>query len=330
MTTRAGDGPDVAGTERDGDGRGVAAETEPPAAAVSALSGARVLIPRTAKRGATLAEALTAAGAEPLAVPLIAIEPPVDWAPFDAAIASLARGEYAWLVVTSLSTVDALAERAELAGLDLPVLLGSHSAPSASAPSADAPPAGQRESHAPQPAFAAPPPEPALVAAVGAATARELARHGVPVALVPRIKQWAGGLVAEFPRPSEDARAVLVPQGDLADDTVIDGLGALGWEPHGVRAYRTVPAPDPDPRVVSLLTAGGIDAVVLTSGSTARRLVEVFGNPPPSTIVCCIGPRTAEVARECGLAVTVVATTPSYEGIMDALSTALADREAER
>jgi len=254
----------------------------------------------------------------------------VDWAPFDAAIASLARGEYAWLVVTSLSTVDALAERAELAGLDLPVLLGSHSAPSASAPSADAPPAGQRESHAPQPAFAAPPPEPALVAAVGAATARELARHGVPVALVPRIKQWAGGLVAEFPRPSEDARAVLVPQGDLADDTVIDGLGALGWEPHGVRAYRTVPAPHPDPHVVSLLTTGGIDAVVLTSGSTARRLVEVFGNPPPSTIVCCIGPRTAEVARECGLAVTVVATTPSYEGIMDALSTALADREAER
>jgi len=325
VTTRAGDGPDVAGTERDGDGRGVAAETEPPAAAVSALSGARVLIPRTAKRGATLAEALTAAGAEPLAVPLIAIEPPVDWAPFDAAIASLARGEYAWLVVTSLSTVDALAERAELAGLDLPVLLGSHSAPSA-----DAPPAGQRESHAPEPAFAAPPPEPALVAAVGAATARELARHGVPVALVPRIKQWAGGLVAEFPRPSEDARAVLVPQGDLADDTVIDGLGALGWEPHGVRAYRTVPAPDPDPHVVSLLTAGGIDAVVLTSGSTARRLVEVFGNPPPSTIVCCIGPRTAEVARECGLTVTVVATTPSYEGIMDALSTALADREAER
>jgi uroporphyrinogen-III synthase len=272
---------------------------------LSALIGARVLIPRAAKRGATLAEDLTAAGAEPLAVPLIAIEPPEDWTPFDAAIGSLARGEYDWLVVTSLSTVDALAERAELVGLDLAALLGSPHAPRSDGP-------------------------PALVAAVGAATARELARHDVPVALVPKMKQWAGGLVAEFPHPSDDSKPVLVPQGDLADDTVLDGLGALGWEPHSVRAYRTVAAPDPDPEVAELLAAGAIDAIVLTSGSTARRLVEVFGIPPSSTIVCCIGPRTAEVARECGLTVTAVSTMPSYQGIMEVLSSALADRDAER
>jgi uroporphyrinogen-III synthase len=271
----------------------------------SPLAGIRVLIPRTVKRGATLAEALTAAGAEPLAVPLIAIEPPEDWTPFDAAIGSLARGEYAWVVVTSLSTVDALVDRAELVGLDLAALLGSPHAPKSDDP-------------------------PALVAAVGASTARELARHDVPVALIPKLKQWAGGLVAEFPHPTEDSKPVLVPQGDLADDTVLTGLGALGWEPHSVRAYRTVAAPDPDPYVAELFTTGGLDAVVLTSGSTARRLVEVFGKPPSSTIVCCIGPRTAEVARECGLTVTAVAKIPSYQGIMGALSSALTDRATER
>lgn len=279
--------------------------TDPQPTGSSPLSGTRVLIPRTAKRGAALAEALTAAGAEPLAVPLIAIEPPEDWTPFDAAIGSLARGEYDWLVVTSLSTVDALAERAELVGLDLAALLGSPHAPQSDEP-------------------------PALVAVVGASTARELARHDVPVALIPKLKQWAGGLVAEFPHPTEDSKPVLVPQGDLADDTVLTGLGALGWEPHSVRAYRTVAAPDPDPHVASLFSTGGIDAVVLTSGSTARRLVEVFGKPPSSTIVCCIGPRTAEVARECGLTVTAVAKIPSYQGIKGALSTAFTDRAAER
>ena len=282
---------------------GVPDATQP--AGPTPLAGARVLIPRTAKRGATLAEALTAAGAEALAVPLIAIEPPADWMPFDAAVGSLARGEYSWLVVTSLSTVDALAERAELLGLDLAALLGSPHAPRSDGP-------------------------PALVAAVGASTARELARHDVPVALTPKLKQWAGGLVAEFPHPAEDSKPVLVPQGDLADDTVLTGLGALGWEPHSVRAYRTVAAPDPDPHIEELLAAGGIDAIVLTSGSTARRLVEVFGTPPSSTIICCIGPRTAEVARECGLTVTAIAVAPSNEGIMVALSAALADRDADR
>jgi uroporphyrinogen-III synthase/uroporphyrinogen III methyltransferase/synthase len=276
-----------------------------PLADPSPLAGIRVLIPRTVKRGATLAEALTAAGAEPLAVPLIAIEPPEDWTPFDAAIGSLARGEYDWLVVTSLSTVDALVDRAELVGLDLATLLGSPHAPQSDDP-------------------------PALVAAVGASTARELARHDVPVALIPKLKQWAGGLVAEFPHPTEDSKPVLVPQGDLADDTVLTGLGALGWEPHSVRAYRTVAAPDPDPHVASLFSSGGVDAIVLTSGSTARRLVEVFGIPPSSTIVCCIGPRTAEMAREYGLTVTAVAKIPSYQGIMGALSSALTDRAAER
>jgi uroporphyrinogen-III synthase len=78
------------------------------------------------------------------------------------------------------------------------------------------------------------------------------------------------------------------------------------------------------------LATGGIDAIVLTSGSTARRLVEIFGTPPSSTIICCIGPRTAEVARDCGLTVTAIAVAPSNEGIMVALSAALANRETER
>lgn len=82
------------------------------------LHGLRVLVPRAAGKGADLAERLRELGAEPLVRPLIAHAPPEDMGALDAALACLHAGAYTWLIVTSVTTVEALATR--LAGRDLP------------------------------------------------------------------------------------------------------------------------------------------------------------------------------------------------------------------
>ncbi len=72
----------------------------------------RVAITRPAQTAGPLADALRAAGAEPLVLPLLRIEPPSDDAPLRAAASVLTA--YDWIVFTSASAVSALAAHAVL------------------------------------------------------------------------------------------------------------------------------------------------------------------------------------------------------------------------
>lgn len=260
--------------------------------AAGALTGLRVLVPRTPERAGPLVSALRTAGAEPVAAPLVLIGPPEDTTALDDALVALATGGYDWLSVTSGFTVDALAAGAARAGRTL----------------ADVVAAGRTAR-----------PGSTRVAAVGDATAAALRRAGVEADFVPVGEQSARGMLAEWPH-APSARAVLVPQSDLAEPTLADGLAALGLRPHVVVAYRNSPAAPLPPELVAELASGAVGAVVLTSGSTARRLAEQVALPS-STLVCCIGPRTAEVAAALGL-VAVVAATPDPHAVVDALAAA--------
>ena len=62
-----------------------------------------------------------------------------------------------------------------------------------------------------------------------------------------------------------------------------------------------------------------INAVLVTSGSVARSLAEQLAPLPESTVVACIGPRTAFDARDAGLTVHAIAETRSSEALVDAL-----------
>ena len=89
--------------------------------------------------------------------------------------------------------------------------------------------------------------------------------------------------------------------------------------------YRSVmPAGAPD-RVRAAL-AGGVDAITLTSGSTARNLAAGSrrrrGALRASAIVC-IGEQTAAAARAAGLTVDAIAREASVEGLMAALTECL-------
>ncbi|WP_298459038.1 uroporphyrinogen-III synthase [uncultured Cellulomonas sp.] len=265
------------------------------------LAGLRVLVPRAPERAGALIGALRRAGAEPVAAPLVVIGPPEDPAALDGALARLAAGRYDWLSVTSGFTVDALDASAARAGRTL----------------ADVVRAGRAAR-----------PGSTRVAAVGDATAAALRGSGVDVDFVPSGEQSARGMLAEWPEPVSGARpagrgTALLPQGDLAEPTLADGLTGLGLRPEVVVSYRNSPAPPLPAALVADLASGVVDAVVLTSGSTARRLADQV-TLPASTLVCCIGPRTAEVAAEVGLPAGLVADGPHPRAVVAAFVRRLA------
>jgi uroporphyrinogen-III synthase len=156
------------------------------------------------------------------------------------------------------------------------------------------------------------------IAAVGETTAAAIALAGRPADFVPEGDNSARGLVKEWPRAEISGR-VLIPQSEVAEPTLVSGLGDLGLEVQFVSAYRTVGVPVADPVRADVAT-GRIRAVLVSSGSVARQIAAQLAPLPEDTVVACIGPRTAYDARAAGLRVDVIAETRSAESLVAALA----------
>lgn len=281
----------------------------------AALAGVRVALTRSADRAGALADALAAAGAQPVLLPVIDFEV-ADGPALGAAMQRLAAGEYRWLVISSITTVRALKQWCEGAGTTLATLL----------------PAGTR------------------VATIGPISVAALAAEGVTAELAPQRLQSAAGLVELWPEaldgsdePRSHNRRVLLPQSDLAADTLVAGLRTKGWLPEAVTAYHTVDHPArPELRLTATLNqaapnggagheqltpeqaraelaAGALHAVVLASGSAARRVAALFAPLPPDCLVVAIGEPTRAEAQRLGLRVAATAEQPTPAGIVAAL-----------
>lgn len=276
------------------------------------LQGLCVLVPRGGPWGEDAADRLRHLGAEPLVVPLVAFAPPEDAAPLDAALDRLRRGAYDWLVVTSATTVDALVERGVTTAPGIPVT-AVDSAVERDSDNAPGPPVTEVETSVER---RPPVPPGTRVAAVGAATRAACERAGMVVALVPEADHSALGLAAALP---DDAGHVLLPQSDLADPGLARGLRSRGVDVDAVVAYRTVPAAV-DPTVRAAVRRGDVGAVLVTSGSVARQVAVQLGPLPATTLVACLGPRTAADAAAAGLHVDVIAPDRTLPALLAALA----------
>ncbi len=240
-----------------------------------------VLIPRGGVWGAELGALLTDEGATAVIAPLIAFSPPEDEAALRAAIDRLAAGVYDWLVITSATTVDALARLGAVV------------------------PPGTR------------------IGVVGEHTARAARDAGFAVDFLPVHDHSARGLVAEWPdrvvAGDEDrSPAVLLPQSELADETLLEGLGALGLDVERVTAYRTVGV-RPVAGLAERVAEGAFDAILVTAGSVAARAADEFPVIAERTRIVCIGPRTAGEAATVGLRVSAVSVGRSGSSMVETL-----------
>ena len=278
--------------------------------------GARVLVARSPDRAAELVTALRGAGAEPLLLPLIDFELASDQHSLDVAFDALGAGAYAWLVVSSVTTVQALEAKAAERGTTLSSWL----------------------------------PGSLLVATIGPATRRFLESRGVAVDLAPTGQQSGAGLIDIWP---EHQGSVFLPQADIADPRLRRGLEARGAFVQAVTAYRTVdypadpgrslaacqPAAQPGPgahrdNAAAVLTAaeamaeiraGRLDAVVAASPSAARRIHEDLA-PLGACRFVAIGRSTAAEAEALGLTVAAIAEEPTASGLVAAVIRSLASQ----
>lgn len=243
------------------------------------LFGRRVLVTRTRQQASALSEALRAAGAEPVELPVIEVTEPLDGG---AALRSAAGdlSAYDWVVLTSPNGAERLLAAVAAAGGDARSF-GS-----------------------------------ARVAAIGPSTAAVLAAGGIRADLLPE-RFVAESLLDAFPAPGAGDRGrVLLARAEVARDVLPDGLRAHGWAVEVVDAYRTVPATLTDEqRALGL----GADIITFTSSSSVERFLESAGVDAVPPVVACIGPITAGTARQHGLTVDIEAEVHTIPGLVDAL-----------
>jgi uroporphyrinogen III methyltransferase/synthase len=252
-----------------------------------ALYSWNVLVPQTRDRDGGLLDRIRTHGGVPTAVATMAVEPPRSPAQMERAVKGLVDGRYQWVVFTSVNSVRAIWEKFGEFGLDSRAFSGVR------------------------------------VACVDAATAESVRRFGIVPDMVSERPEMSVGLLDGFPEFDDvfdPVDRVLLPRADIATETLAEGLRERGWEVDDVTAYRTVRASPPEAAIREAIKSGGFDAVCFTSASTVRNLVGIAGKPHARTIVACLGPKTAETAREFGLRVDVLPERPDVSLLVESLA----------
>jgi len=162
------------------------------------------------------------------------------------------------------------------------------------------------------------------VAAVGPVTAQAAeASLGVRVAALP--EDYVAEALAETLNPAPGMR-VLLPQADIARDTLRDLLAEAGSDVTAITVYHTVMGRS-GVDLPALLAAGQVDAITFTSSSTVtnclRRLHDEGGDRAHlADVICaCIGPKTANTAAGVGLERIVVPEVYTVESLVESLAT---------
>ena len=161
------------------------------------------------------------------------------------------------------------------------------------------------------------------LAAIGPATAAALGSRGLKPDYVPpeyRAEAVIEGLLAKGIAGSR----VLIPRALEAREVLPEKLAQAGAEVDVVTAYETVLEDTGTEDMKQMLSAGEIDIITFTSSSTVKNFAQLLDGMDLSSLagsvtVACIGPVTADTARELGLSVDLVADDYTIPGLVQAL-----------
>lgn len=249
------------------------------------LFGRRGLVTRTRQQASDLSCLLRQQGAVPIEMPVIRLVEPESWEPVDAALAEMER--FDWLVFTSANGVTALQRHLDEIGDDMRALKGPR------------------------------------IAAIGPKTTAAAAAADLRVSLCPP-EYVAEALVAALAEEGLAGKKILLLRAAEARDVLPDQAREAGAEVTVAPVYRTLPAETLDPQAVKMLEDKAVDFVTFASSSSVSNFVNALGHERARTLladvcVACIGPITANTARELGLPTTVVPEEYTIEALVDAL-----------
>lgn len=124
-----------------------------------------------------------------------------------------------------------------------------------------------------------------------------------------------------------DNTRVLLPRGNLADDTLPAALRARGAFVDEVVVYRTVPGPGIT-AIVAGVRESAVDALLFASASAVRFVADALVADTASTglrrqrwpVAACLGPVTAGAAQACGFQSVIVADDATQNELIDAVA----------
>jgi len=246
------------------------------------LRGRRIAVTRPRAQAAGLAAQIAAQGGEPIVFPLLEISAVGDPAPLEEAVSRLYS--YALVIFISPNAV----------AFSMPAILAAGSWPNG---------------------------VPAAV--IGQGSLAALASYGLATVIAPSVRFDSEGMLdlPELQPERVAGQRVLILRGNGGRELLAETLRARGAEVELVSCYHRSAPTSPEP-LQSLLHAGALDAVTVSSSEGLRHLLELLDRPArvrlEQTPLFVPHPRIAEQAERFGLP-EVILTGPADAGIIEAL-----------
>ena len=252
------------------------------------LFGKRIVVTRAREQASGFLKKLSSLGAECIQFPTIEIIPPDSWDPLDTSISNLES--YHWLLFTSVNGVKYFLERLRFRGKDIRDLKGIK------------------------------------IGAIGPKTADQWHQLGIIPDLIPD-EYRAEAVVESFKKWDTKGVRILIPRAAKAREVLPEQLRKMGARVDVVDAYKTI-SPKGDTRgIQGMLEKGTIHMVTFTSSSTVTNFVKMFNAREElankwmkRVSVACIGPITADTAREQGFSVDLMPADYTIEALTQAIT----------
>ncbi|MBP1760700.1 MAG: uroporphyrinogen-III synthase / uroporphyrinogen-III C-methyltransferase [Firmicutes bacterium] len=255
------------------------------------LWGKRIIVTRSRHQASVLVKKIKELGGEAIEFPAIEIAEEENLDKLYMAFKNIES--YHWVIFTSVNAVDIFFRKLKSHGHDIRNLAGIK------------------------------------IGAIGPATSERLQKYGLLVELMPDEYQ-AEGLVKELQAMMKPGQKVLLPRARGARDILPLQLGDLGAEVEEIFLYQAVVPSSINNASITELLQQTIDYITFTSSSTVTNFVDIIGSQQAEVLssrmkVACIGPITAEKAREKGLKVDIIANEYTIDGLLQSILADLAD-----
>jgi len=248
------------------------------------LWGATIVVTRARAQASELVHQIEAAGGQAIEFPSIEIVKE----DLSALHSSLERIlEYRWLIFTSVNGVEIFFEEMLNKQIDIRQLKG------------------------------------VKICAIGPATERQLAGWGLIADLVPD-EYLAEGILVQLQDKIKPGDKVLLPRAKGARMVLPESLAELGASVDEVIVYQAVTASHTDPDNYQRIRNGQVDYITFTSSSTVTNFVKIMGADIAEQFkgkveVACIGPITANTARENGFTVDIIPDQYTIPALLESI-----------
>lgn len=249
------------------------------------LWGKRIVVTRARNQASLLVDKINKLGGEAIEFPSIRIVKEPDLSPLHDALHTIDK--YSWLVFTSVNSVDIFFEEMLNMEMDIRELKGIR------------------------------------ICAIGPATKEKLELRGLRVDVTPD-EYRAEGILEELYRRVKPGQSVLLPRARGARDILPKTIRGWGLYVDEVYLYEAQAALQGSEFSREKIINGHLDYVTFTSSSTVSNFVKIIGKENVKKIdkkakVVCIGPITADKARENEFTVDIVADHYTIDGLVEAI-----------